>query len=68
VVYRTLQHITFAQTATSIAATLRQFVAMLPRGFEDGFASFADKSEIVRLQRNAESHVVFRALSNKAGL
>ena len=45
-IYRTLQHITFAQTATAIAATMRQFVAMLSRGFEDGLAGFGDKGEI----------------------
>jgi hypothetical protein len=68
VIYRTLQQITFAQTATSIAATMRQFVTKPSRGFEDGFAVFGDKSEAVRLERDTESHVVFRALSDKAGL
>jgi hypothetical protein len=37
---------------------MRQFVAMLSRGFEDGFAVFGDKGEVVRLQRDIESHVV----------
>jgi hypothetical protein len=68
VIYRTLQHITFAQTATPIAATMRQFEVMPPRSFEDGFASFGDKGDIFRLERDTESHVVFRALSNKAEL
>jgi hypothetical protein len=29
------------------------------RSFEDGFASFGDKSEVVRLERDTESHGIF---------
>ena len=38
------------------------------RCFEDGFAGFGDEGVITRLERNAESHVVFLMLSNKAQL
>jgi len=59
VIYRTLQHITLAHTTCSIAATMRQIVAMFLCSFEAGFASFGDKGVIPRLERDSESHIVF---------
>ena len=59
VIHRTLQHIPFAHAACTIAATTRQGVAVSCRSFEDGFASFGDKGEVVRLERDTESHGIF---------
>jgi hypothetical protein len=59
VIYRTLQHIAFAHAACAVAATPRQYVAMLCCCFEDGFARFGDEGVITRLERDVESHVVF---------
>lgn len=59
-IYRALQHIALAHTACSFAAAKRQFVAMLERGIEDGFAVFDNEGVITGLECDTGCHVVFQ--------